>query len=81
MAPASEPGSTGVGNGVALHARLRGLARLREGIDFAAVDDQSVDIVFLLLLPEAGDGALGCHLLTQSGHRDLLDAASFMRFL
>ena len=65
IAKREELGSTGVGNGVALpHARLRGLkapfgllARLREGIDFAAVDDQSVDIVFLLLLPETGDGA------------------------
>ena len=60
-----ELGSTGVGNGVALpHARLRGLkvpfgllARLRQGIDFAAIDDQPVDIVFLLLLPETADGA------------------------
>ena len=58
-------GSTGVGNGVALpHARLRGLkepfgllARLRRGIDFEAVDDQPVDIVFLLLLPDAPDDA------------------------
>jgi PTS system nitrogen regulatory IIA component len=57
-------GSTGVGNGVALpHARLRGLkesfgllARLRQGIDFAAIDDLPVDIVFLLLLPEAANG-------------------------
>jgi PTS system nitrogen regulatory IIA component len=65
IAKREELGSTGVGNGVALpHARLRGLkapfgllARLREGIDFAAIDDQSVDIVFLLLLPETGDGA------------------------
>ncbi len=65
-------GSTGVGNGVALpHARLAGLtapfgllARLRRGIDFEAIDDQPVDIVFLLLLPESADGeqlnALAC---------------------
>jgi PTS system nitrogen regulatory IIA component len=60
-----EIGSTGVGNGVALpHARFPGLkaafgllARLRHGIDFEAIDDQPVDIVFLLLLPETGDGA------------------------
>jgi PTS system nitrogen regulatory IIA component len=65
IAKREELGSTGVGNGVALpHARLRGLkapfgllARLRQGIDFAAIDDQPVDIVFLLLLPETGDGA------------------------
>jgi nitrogen PTS system EIIA component len=60
-----ELGSTGVGNGVALpHARFPGLkaafgllARLRHGIDFEAIDDRPVDIVFLLLLPETGDGA------------------------
>jgi nitrogen PTS system EIIA component len=65
IAKREELGSTGVGNGVALpHARLRGLkapfgllARLREGIDFAAIDDRPVDIVFLLLLPETGDRA------------------------
>jgi PTS system nitrogen regulatory IIA component len=51
-----ELGSTGVGNGVVLpHARLKGiktpfglLVRLRSGIDFEAIDDQPVDIVFLL---------------------------------
>jgi PTS system nitrogen regulatory IIA component len=60
-----ELGSTGVGNGVALpHARLKGLkspfgllARLRRGIDFGAIDDQPVDIVFLLLLPDAPNDA------------------------
>jgi len=60
-----ELGSTGVGNGVALpHAQLRGLkwpfglfARLRHAIDFKAIDDQPVDLVFLLLLPDASDGA------------------------
>jgi len=58
-------GSTGVGNGVALpHARVSNLkqpfgllARLKHGIDFEAVDDQPVDIVFLLLIPEAADSA------------------------
>jgi nitrogen PTS system EIIA component len=67
-----ELGSTGVGNGVALpHARLRGLsapfglfARLRHGIDFEAIDNQPVDMIFLLLLPDASGGsqlnALAC---------------------
>jgi nitrogen PTS system EIIA component len=67
-----ELGSTGVGNGVALpHARLRGLsgpfglfARLRHGIDFEAIDNQPVDIIFLLLLPDPSGGsqlnALAC---------------------
>lgn len=57
-------GSTGVGNGVALpHARIAGLkapfgllARLHHAIDFDAIDDQPVDIVFLLLLPETENG-------------------------
>ena len=65
IAKREELGSTGVGNGVALpHARLAGLktpfallARLRRGIDFEAIDDQPVDIVFLLLLPESAHGA------------------------
>ena len=65
IAKREELGSTGVGNGVALpHARLPGLkapfgllARLRQGIDFEAIDGQPVDVVFLLLLPETGEGA------------------------
>ncbi|MFY9290203.1 MAG: PTS sugar transporter subunit IIA [Methylorubrum rhodinum] len=60
-------GSTGVGDGVALpHARLETvrkpfglLARLREPLDFDAVDERPVDLVFLLLLP-TGEG--GGHL-------------------
>lgn len=62
-----ELGSTGVGNGVAPpHARLNGLespfgllARLHQKLDFDAIDGQPVDIVFLLLLPGAGDGPKG----------------------
>ena len=53
-----ELGSTGVGGGVAIpHARLREikkpfglLARLKNPIDFAAIDGGPVDIVFLILL-------------------------------
>ena len=56
-----ELGSTGIGGGVCIpHARLREvrkpfglLARLREPIDFEAIDGQPIDIVFLLLLPAA----------------------------
>jgi PTS system nitrogen regulatory IIA component len=52
-------GSTGVGAGVAVpHARVEGLTRLRgifmrleTPIDFGAVDDQPVDLVFVLLAP------------------------------
>ena len=67
IAKREELGSTGVGNGVALpHARLPSLttpfalfARLRHGIDFDAIDGEPVDIVVLLLIPEAGDSAKG----------------------
>ena len=67
IAKREELGSTGVGNGVALpHARLQSLktpfglfARLHHGIDFDAIDGEPVDIVVLLLIPEAGDGAKG----------------------
>lgn len=52
-------GSTGLGDGIAIpHARIESLnrlfgifARLDRPIDFEAVDDQPVDIVFLLLAP------------------------------
>jgi PTS system nitrogen regulatory IIA component len=54
-------GSTGVGNGIAIPhgklpklGRLFGLfARLERPIDFEALDGQPVDLVFLLLAPEA----------------------------
>ena len=67
IAEREELGSTGVGNGVALpHARLQNLrapfallARLSHGIDFDAIDGELVDIVVLLLIPEAGDSAKG----------------------
>jgi nitrogen PTS system EIIA component len=57
-------GSTGVGNGIAIpHGKLTRLdhlvglfARLEKPVDFDALDDQPVDLVFLLLAPE-GAGA------------------------
>jgi nitrogen PTS system EIIA component len=57
-------GTTGIGMGIAIpHARLRNLtrlygvfARLEKPIDFEAIDDQPVDLIFLLLAPE-GAGA------------------------
>ncbi|PWV61796.1 PTS IIA-like nitrogen regulatory protein PtsN [Plasticicumulans acidivorans] len=53
-------GSTGLGNGVALpHGRLGGtehalgaFIRLAKGVDFDAIDQQPVDLVFALLVPE-----------------------------
>jgi PTS system nitrogen regulatory IIA component len=57
-------GSTGVGHGIAIpHGKLgsidsiKGLfARLESPVDFEALDDEPVDLVFLLLAPE-GAGA------------------------
>lgn len=54
-------GTTGIGNGVAVpHGKLAGLdrlyglfARLERPIAFEAVDDQPVDLMFVLLAPEA----------------------------
>jgi PTS system nitrogen regulatory IIA component len=59
-----ELGSTGIGGGVAVpHARIKGLdephgvlVRLRQPMDFDAIDGQPVDLVFLLLLPAAPVG-------------------------
>lgn len=57
-------GSTGVGSGIAIpHGKLPSVkkifgifARLETPIDFDALDDQPVDLIFLLLAPE-GAGA------------------------
>lgn len=57
-------GSTGIGHGIAIpHARVPGIgrivgvfARLDRPIDFDAVDDEPVDLIFMLLAPE-GEGA------------------------
>ncbi len=54
-------GSTGVGNGIAIpHGKLAELtrlygvfARLERPVDFAAIDDRPVDLVFALLAPES----------------------------
>jgi PTS system nitrogen regulatory IIA component len=53
-------GSTGLGRGIAIpHGRVPALAgivtlfaRLEEPVDFEALDDQPVDLIFLLLAPE-----------------------------
>jgi len=59
LAAREKLGSTGFGGGVAIpHAKLEGLAqvtgvfaRLTEPVDFQAVDDLPVDLVFMLLSP------------------------------
>jgi len=56
-------GSTGIGRGVAIpHARLPDvqrpyglLAKLKQGVEFDAIDGQAVDLVFVLLLPAAAE--------------------------
>lgn len=53
-------GTTGVGNGIAIpHGKLADLtrvfgvfARLDKPVDFQAIDDQPVDLMFVLLAPE-----------------------------
>lgn len=53
-------GTTGVGNGIAIpHGKLASLerlyglfARLEHPIDFDAIDERPVDLIFLLLAPE-----------------------------
>lgn len=53
-------GTTGVGNGIAIpHGKLPGLdrlyglfARLERPIEFDSIDEQPVDLIFLLLAPE-----------------------------
>jgi PTS system nitrogen regulatory IIA component len=52
-------GSTGIGEGIAIpHTRIPGvaapfglLARMAKPVDFEAIDDVPVDVVFLLLMP------------------------------
>lgn len=59
LAEREKLGSTGFGGGVAIpHAKVAGLdgivgvvARLDQPIDFAAIDDMGVDLVFMLLSP------------------------------
>lgn len=92
-------GSTGVGNGIAIpHGKLPGLkritglfARLEKPIDFEALDDEPVDLVFLLLAPE-GSGADHLKALARIARvmrqpetveklRDTLDAAAIYTLL
>jgi nitrogen PTS system EIIA component len=64
LAAREKLGSTGFGGGVAIpHGKVEGLrhvvgvfARLEQPIDFAAIDDLPVDLVFVLLSP-IGAGA------------------------
>src|SRR6266403_1550871 len=75
-----ELGSTGIGRGVAIpHARLPDLqraygllAKLKQPIEFDAIDGQAVDIVFVLLLPAAAEsGQIGALALVARALRPL----------
>lgn len=58
-------GTTGIGEGIAIpHARVKGLAellgffvRLATPVDYDALDDAPVDLVFLLLAPDEANTA------------------------
>jgi PTS system nitrogen regulatory IIA component len=80
-------GSTGVGQGIAMpHARVGGLrdffglfARLERPIDFTAIDERPVDLVFLLLIPDRpGDDHLAALACVSRRLRDR-DAAAQLR--
>jgi len=76
-------GSTGMGGGIAIpHARIAGLmkpvgvlAKLKRPIDFAAIDGNPVDLVFLLLLPLSQGGELTALAAVARKLRDAATAA------
>ncbi len=77
-------GSTGIGNGVAIpHATIEGLeapfcviAKIRAGVEFKALDDALVHIVFLLLSPP---NKIGSHLRLLARIARLLMNEDFVR--
>ncbi len=72
-------GSTGIGNGIAIpHCRIANctktiamLITLESGIDFDAIDNETVDIIFILLVPE---NAHSDHLQTLSSIAEKLSS-------
>jgi PTS system nitrogen regulatory IIA component len=88
-------GSTGIGGGIAIpHGKIAGLdriygamARMARPIDFDAIDDQPVDLVFMLLAPEGAGAdhlkalARIARLLRESGVPDRLRNANDVRAL
>ena len=75
-------GSTGLGLGIAIpHCRLAtctkitgSLIKLREGLDFDALDSEPVDLIFALVVPEV---ATEEHLQTLAGLAKLFNEAGF----
>ncbi|VAX11926.1 PTS IIA-like nitrogen-regulatory protein PtsN [hydrothermal vent metagenome] len=75
-------GSTGIGYGVAIpHGRVKNtrqasgaFIRLKEGVDFDAIDRQPVDLIFALLVPEESTDE---HLAILSELASLFNEQSF----
>lgn len=79
-------GSTGLGNGIAIpHCRLENctstigtLVKLHNSIDYDSLDDQNVDILFVLLVP---DEATDEHLQTLAMLAELFNEPEFCQQL
>lgn len=79
-------GSTGLGDGIAIpHCRLRGVDRavgtlvtLEQPIDFEAIDDKPVDLLFVLVVP---DEATQEHLNILAGLAERLSDADYCQGL
>jgi PTS system nitrogen regulatory IIA component len=79
-------GSTGIGEGIAIpHGKLKGIdgilcafGRSKEGIDFDAVDEKPVRIIFLLLAPIE---SAGLHIQMLSRISRILRDPSFRKHL
>lgn len=75
-------GSTGLGNGIAIpHCRVKGcteiigaLVSLAEPVDFDAIDDKAVDLLFVLIVPEERTDE---HVKTLAGVAELLSDEDF----
>lgn len=79
-------GSTGLGKGIAIpHGRLKeqqraiaAFLRLAEGVDYAAADQQPVDLLFALIVPEQSTDA---HLQTLAGLAEMFSDDAVIRGL
>lgn len=77
-------GSTGIGEGIAIpHCRLRqcessvaALVKLEEPIDFDAIDQKPVDLIFVMLVPEEANEE---HLQTLSMIAEKFSSDNFRR--
>lgn len=75
-------GSTGIGEGIAIpHCRIAdctstigSLVRLETPVDFEAIDDKPIDILFVLLVPEEANDE---HLLTLKTLAELFSQSDF----